>query len=289
MNSQELRGLVLSLLVPVLCTNAFSQNQSVTILPAMPGAVSAVFRGPSTSFPMPTGSVGAPSSAQPGTASAKLAGAVKRFGKDQADIYSAPFGLRNLKWDTLVLAGTAGLIATDRQASRALPTTHLDRSRNLSSAGLIGTAGTLGGLWIHGMKTDDEHAKETGELALESLANTATVYTLTQFIFGRERPAEGTGNGRFWTHNGLNSSFPSGHALFTWTLASVAAHEYARPWVEWLAYGTAATVSVTRYTGRLHYPSDVVVGSLIGYLVGTHIFQSRCRPGLSSACHRRHS
>ena len=57
-------------------------------------------------------------------------------------------------------------------------------------------------------------------------------------------------------------------------MASVAAHQYPRPWVELLAYGTAATVSATRYTGRLHYPSDVVVGSLIGYLIGTHIFHA---------------
>jgi hypothetical protein len=214
--------------------------------------------------------------------------ALKRFGRDQGEIYSAPFRLRNLKWDALVLAGTAGLIAADRQASHALPTTHLDLSRNLSNAGLVGSAGAVGALWIYGVKTGDEHAKETGELALESLANTATVYTLTQFMFGRERPTEGTGNGRFWIHNGLNSSFPSGHALFTWTMASVVAHEYPRPWVELLAYGTAATVSATRYTGRLHYPSDIVVGSLIGYLVGTHIFHSHCKPGLSDACRPHH-
>src|SRR5207302_9444007 len=105
----------------------------------MPGAVSAVFRGPSTSFPMPTGSVGAPSSAQPGTASAKLAGAVKRFGKDQADIYSAPFGLRNLKWETLVLAGTAGMIATDREGSPELPQAHPARRRHLYRDGTLCT------------------------------------------------------------------------------------------------------------------------------------------------------
>jgi len=271
-NPQNVRGPVLILLVSFLCASALSQDPSAP--PAMPEAGSVFFQTRFASGQMQNDPAGSASPARQDTSSVKTARALKRFGKDQSDIYSAPFRVRNLKWDALVLAGTAGLIATDRQASRALPTTHLDLSRSLSNAGLVGTTAALGGLWIYGIKTHDEHASETGTLAVESLANTATVYALTQLVFGRERPAEGTGNGRFWIHNGLNSSFPSGHALFTWTMASVAAHQYPRPWVELLAYGTAATVSATRYTGRLHYPSDVVVGSLIGYLIGTHIFHA---------------
>src|SRR5207253_1448958 len=89
------------------------------------------------------GLVGTASPARQDTSSVKTARALKRFGKDQSDIYSAPFRVRNLKWDALVLAGTAGLIATDRQASRALPTTHLDLSRSLSNAGLVGTTAAL--------------------------------------------------------------------------------------------------------------------------------------------------
>ena len=288
MRLQNARGPILTLLVMALCASALSQTPPVAVAPAIPDAASAVSQRRSSSFQTHAGSSSTLGPAQQDTAKSKAVSALKRFGGDQAKIYSTPFRLRNLKWDALVLAGTAGLMATDRQASRALPTTHLDLSRNLSSAGLVGSASTMGALWIYGVTTDRQHAKEAGELALESLANTASIYTLTQFVFGRERPAEGTGNGRFWIHNGLNSSFPSGHALFTWTTASVAAHEYPRPWVELLAYGTAAAVSATRYTGRLHYPSDVVVGSLIGYLVGTHIFHSHCKPGLSDACHPHH-
>jgi len=56
-----------------------------------------------------------------------------RFRKDQAEIYSAPFHRSNLKWDALFLAGTGVFIATDRQASRALPGSHLNVSRNISS------------------------------------------------------------------------------------------------------------------------------------------------------------
>jgi membrane-associated phospholipid phosphatase len=210
-----------------------------------------------------------------------------RLLRDQGDLYLSPFKPGALKWDVLFLAGTGALIATDRQTSRALPTTHLDLWRNMSNVSLISTGATLGSLWLYGIKTDNPHAKETGELELETLSNTFLIYTPMQFIFGRERPEEGTGNGRFFVNRGFNTSFPGGPAMFELAMASVVAHEYPKPWVEALAYGAATSVSVGRWMGREHYASDILVGTALGYLIGTHIFHSHCDPDLSSACHRK--
>jgi membrane-associated phospholipid phosphatase len=228
-----------------------------------------------------------PQSAQSRSSDGAFKKAFRRFGKDQAEIYSAPLHRSNLKWDALFLAGTGVLIATDRHASRALSNNHVDLSRNISTAGLYGTSAAASVLWLSGLATHNEHTQETGALSAEAFANAAPVYVGLQLITGRERPLEGSGNGRFWRNNAINSSFPSGHALFTWSIASVIAHEYPRPWVKWLVYGTATAVSVTRFTGREHFPSDVVVGSVIGYLIGRHIFQTHCKQGLSDGCHSR--
>ncbi len=230
---------------------------------------------------------GAPQSTQGYSSDGALKRTIRRFGKDQAGIYSAPFHRSNLKWDALFLAGTGVLIATDRQSSRALPGNHLDISRNISTAGLYGTAAAAGAFWVSGLATHNEHAREAGMLSAEAFANALPVYAGLQFIAGRERPTEGTGNGRFWRNNALNSSFPSGHALFVWSMASVIAHEYPRPWVKWLVYGTATAVSVTRFTGREHFSADVAVGSVLGYLIGRHIFHVHCKEGLSEDCHSR--
>jgi len=143
---------------------------------------------------------------------------------------------------------------------------------------------SVAGLWLSSLKTGDEHARETGILSAEAFANTAAVLGLTQLVTGRERPTEGTGNGRFWQNNALGSSFPSAHSSFTWTMASVLAHEYPKPWMKWLAYGTATTVSVTRVTGLKHFPSDVAVGGAFGYLIGQQIFNAHCVMGLSPHC-----
>jgi membrane-associated phospholipid phosphatase len=271
--------LLSAFLIFAYCVNASCQNGPPQTLPDAPSFSSSATDDSSQSSNQPA------AEQQRSASGGLVLRSIKRFAKDQGEIYSAPFHPSNIKWDALLVAGTAGLMAVDRRAARAIPTGPANISRDLSNVGLIGTSISVGSIWIYGLKTGDEHARETGELTLESLANTFTVYTLMQFASGRERPTEGTGNGRFWIHNGFNSSFPAGHPMFTWAMASVAAHEYPKPWVELLAYGAAATVSATRFTGRMHYPSDILVGSTLGYLVGTHIFHSHCKAGLSEACH----
>jgi membrane-associated phospholipid phosphatase len=139
-------------------------------------------------------------------------------------------------------------------------------------------------LFLSSLKTQDDHARETGILAAEAFGNTAALVGVMQLTAGRERPTEGNGNGRFWQNNALSSSFPSAHSSFTWALASVVAHEYPKPWVRWLVYGGATTVSVTRVTGLRHFPSDVEVGGVFGYLIGQQIFKAHCVPGLSTHC-----
>jgi membrane-associated phospholipid phosphatase len=212
---------------------------------------------------------------------------LKRFEADQAGIYSAPFHRSNLKWDALFLVGTGVLIGTDRYTSGEVSKNHLKINRDISNAGFYGTFAVAGAFLLSGVATHNEHARETGVLSVEALVNSFPVYAGMQFIAGRERPNEGTGNGRFLRNNALSSSFPSGHALFTWSIASVIAHEYPRPWVKWLAYGTATIVSVERFTGREHFPSDVMVGSALGYLIGRHVFQAHCKLGFSESCHAR--
>jgi hypothetical protein len=209
---------------------------------------------------------------------------LKRGLQDQREIYTAPFHRSALKWDAGFAVISGGLIATDKHVTGALSKEHLEVSRDVSDAGLYSMTATLGGLWLSSLVTKDPHARETGELGLEALANTAAVYGVLQVVTGRERPLEGAGKGHFWQNNSLNSSFPSAHVAFTWTTASVVAHEYPRPWVEWLAYSTAGAVSVTRVTSQKHFPADVVVGSVLGYLVGQRMFHAHCKAGLSLKC-----
>jgi len=212
---------------------------------------------------------------------------VKRGLRDQADIYTDPLHRSEMKWVIGLPVVTAGLIAIDKHASGALPRNPSSASAYISDVGLFATAGAVGVLLIDGTTRGDSHALETGVLGAEAMANSGVVYAVLQLIAERERPLQGTGQGHFFQTKGLDNSFPSGHTIITWTAASTIAHEYPKPWVEWLAYGTATAVSVTRFTSLQHFPSDVVMGSTLGYLIGRHIFHAHCKAGLRSACNTK--
>jgi hypothetical protein len=212
---------------------------------------------------------------------------LKRGLEDQKGLYAAPFKPSNIKWDVVVLAGTGAFLATDRRIETHVSHSNFNVYQNISNASLAGLSASLAGVWLYGLKTDNPHAKETGELAVETLANTFLFYAPMQFIAGRERPDEGNGKGDFLKHHAMNSSFPAGHAMFTFAMASVVAHEYPKLWVQVLAYGAATTVAFSRARARDHWASDTFVGGALGLAIGTHIFHSRCDPELSSSCHHR--
>ncbi len=212
----------------------------------------------------------------------------KRGLRDQAGIYAAPFHRSAAKWVIGLPAVTLGLIAIDKHASGALSRSGTSASADISNVGLFATAGAVGVFLLDGETRGDSHALETGVLGAEAMANSAVVYAALQLITERQRPLQGMGRGNFFQTSGLDNSFPSGHTIITWTAASTIAHEYPKPWVEWLAYGTATAVSVTRFTSLQHFSSDVVVGSTLGYLIGRHIFHEHCKAGLSPICKKQY-
>ena len=70
----------------------------------------------------------------------------------------------------------------------------------------------------------------------------------------------------------VDSSFPSSHCVVAWSAAAVIAGEYPSRWTQFLIYSAATGVSLTRVMGQQHFPSDVLVGSAAGWLVGHYVF-----------------
>jgi membrane-associated phospholipid phosphatase len=211
---------------------------------------------------------------------------ISRIGGDQKRLYLAPFKPHNFKWDALVLVGTGAFLAADRHIENNVPHSHFTRYQTTSDVALAGLASSLAGIYLYGFKTEHRHARETGQLELETLVNTFLIYTPMQLIAGRQRPDEGNGHGDFLKHHAVNTSFPGGHAMFTWAMASVLADEYPKPWARVLSYGAAFTVTFTRFMARDHWASDMFLGSALGITIAESTFHAHCNPEFESQCKR---
>ena len=205
------------------------------------------------------------------TSGKKLTGHVVR---DQKDIWVSPFRMKkqDAKWWVTFGVATAGLIATDHQISKQLPNSGawVTTGNNVSRMGQYYSVYPFAlGLWVLGRETHDEKLARTGALSAESLIDAAIVGNVLKEVARRDRPLEGDGGGHFWKGG---ASFPSGHSIEAWSLASVVARRYGNhKWVPWVAYGCAAAVSAGRVAGRQHFPSDVLAGGAMGFFIGWHV------------------
>ena len=200
--------------------------------------------------------------------------------RDQKAIWTSPFHLheRDGRWLAPIGLGAAVLIATDQRTGdeMAESTSQLNASRIVSYAGsAYGVGAVAGAFYIAGRAGHNPRARETGVLGAEALLDSGIVVTALKEITQRTRPSGGRSRSDFFDGG---SSFPSGHSIEAWSLATVIANEYHdHLGVQIAAYGIASAVSLARFTGQKHYLSDVLVGSAMGYGIGRYVYRTHHR------------
>jgi membrane-associated phospholipid phosphatase len=204
--------------------------------------------------------------------------------EDQKRIWTSPSKIRFSDVNWLVPLGgiTAGLFVTDSQFSASLnqnPTT-IKHYKDVSNYGLAGLIGAAGGLYVLSFPTHNDHWRETGFLAGEAALNSLITVEALKYSLQRESPYEGNGAGRFFSGG---SSFPSQHSAVAWSIAGVFAHEYPGTIPSLFAYGAASAISLSRIKAREHFPSDVLVGSVLGYLISQNVYRHRHNPEVGGA------
>ena len=206
----------------------------------------------------------------------------KDFLHDQKGVWLFPTQLAKGKhWvPTIAITGlTAGLIVAD---PHAMPYFRSHRGNlddindvfatSVTTAAVIGVPATI---MAAGYARHDQYQVSTALLAGEAYANAAVVDLVIKAITRRQRPIDVAATGDF--HNTFfaggkspfkGSSFPSGHAIGAFSVATVIAKRYRNhKWVPWLAYGFATTVSLSRVSTLSHFPSDVFLGGALGYAI----------------------
>jgi membrane-associated phospholipid phosphatase len=195
---------------------------------------------------------------------------------DQKEIFTSPFHIsrKNAPVWLLSAAAVGGLIAADHHITNSFENSQ-GQVRWGGRISNIGASYTLVPLvaayYGYGVWRDHAKAREIGVLGTESLLDSLIVAGVLKVAMRRDRPDDKE-PGEFFESG---TSFPSGHAIQVWSIASLVAHEYHhKPIVAVTAYSLAGIVSAARVAAQKHFASDVVAGGLMGWFIGRYVYQT---------------
>ena len=178
---------------------------------------------------------------------------------------------------TIAVVGvTAGLLAADPHDVsyfRTTTTFHgfntvMNETASSLEIGLVPAA-----FYIIGRTTSHPYAEKTGLLAGEAVADSLIVYGVINAVTRRLRPSDippqGSYSDTFFKNKSvLDNSFPSGHTIAAFAVATVIARRYkSHRWVPWVAYGIAGAIGFSRITTQAHFPADVFLGAALGFSI----------------------
>lgn len=166
------------------------------------------------------------------------------------------------------VAGAALLDDALRQrlAAGAPSETHvLAEVGNLLGRGPWIAAALGGGYGVARLAGEEELARFAGRTFL-ALAAAGTANGLLKVGVGRGRPAVAPEGDRFrpLSLDDRWQSFPSGHTVTAFALATALAEQFDHPAVRVAGYGGATLVAWSRIHEDRHWASDVVAGALVG-------------------------
>lgn len=165
-----------------------------------------------------------------------------------------------------VLAGAALDKPVDRFVSKHQDARAFDALGNVGKAMPLALAGAAGAAVAFG----DARMQNMGIISLQSIAASAGLSMVTKRVVQRARPVEEAGTWRRSAKRG-DASFPSNHAAVAFAAVTPFAQEYDAPWL----YGLAAVGAMGRVADRQHWVSDVVAGGMVGYAIGSWLWQAQ--------------
>ena len=202
---------------------------------------------------------------------------------DQGLIWTSPARIRKDHYwipVTVVLGATAALIALDPVESHYFRNTStysgfnkIFSSNNAAVATIVAPLSLYGA----GLVRRDSKMQSTALLAGEAVADSEILRLVLTDIDRRIRPVaiqrQGNFSDSWFEEKGFRlagaGSFPSGHTIAAFSIATVVAREYGKRhhWVTYVAYGAAALIGFSRMSLSSHYLSDAFVGGVLGYSV----------------------
>jgi membrane-associated phospholipid phosphatase len=209
---------------------------------------------------------------------------IPNVARDQKDIWLFPISLaegrhvRPAIAATVITAGLVGMVdvPSGKYFQRTSSFNGFNRvfSGKNTSAMMFLAPGAFYGL---SLLRKDSYGQHTFLLAGEAVLDSEILTSVMKDIDQRMKPIEVGPNGDFsktWFRSDAGSvlrgigSFPSGHTISAFSVATVFADRYPKPrWRAWTFYGVAALFGFSRISLQSHHPSDVFAGAFLGYTI----------------------
>jgi membrane-associated phospholipid phosphatase len=203
--------------------------------------------------------------------------------QDQKQVWLFPRKLNKPKyiWPTVAVLGTAAaLVALDPKDAPWFRNSKSFDSFNKAFSSSNTQWSTLAVpvvVYSAGLVRKDKRMKSTALLAGEAVGDSEILTTFLKDVTNRTRPAA-IGTGQSYSDTWFESSgsylrghgsFPSGHTIAAFSVATVMARRYGKQhrWVPYAAYGLASVVGFSRVTLSAHFISDVFMGGALGYSI----------------------
>jgi len=206
---------------------------------------------------------------------------VASYGTDFKNIIFSPSGWDSTSWAKFagIIAVTGGLFFADKGIMRSIQRNRTSFTENVSDFGNIFgeikllIPGTLAGYLI-GELSDNDKVKRVSLLLLKSIIITGGSLEVINHVGHRHRPDESS-DSQIWdgpSFSGKNLSFPSGHSAVSFSIATILASEFSDyKYLKPLFFTISSLTALSRLHKNRHWSSDVFIGSVLGYYMGSVI------------------
>ena len=204
----------------------------------------------------------------------------KQFGRDTVGVLSSPAHWKGNDFFTLAAVAGAGALffVFDQRIKEWVDSNNTGQFDSawefVTNAGNgVFLGGLLASYYVAGEIFRLDNMRKIALLGVESFVISGVLVGLLKYSIGRARPFTGESRLSFHPFSSTSRyySFPSGHAVSAFSVATVIAEYSKEFFVDVFAYGMAALVAMSRVHKSKHWISDVFIGSAIGFFIGKKI------------------